>query len=262
MNAILLFLIINVVFILIIVTVISIIKSASIKRTKQAEKEIEDYMADLVQERKQNEIKKGNQESFLQLIITEQDEYNGFPSLIRAVTHHLDFERWGFRIIHSGKLLNHSGIVLQSEFCKVKIVTLRDRPYEEPEIHFSYGRLHAPNEDHLMTWEGEKYHCWHDVRQVLNFLDGLTPHEVFKNPKAPMFMYDFYEKNKFKGWLREEMSIKRQAAVWVNYGQNLFNLFDLSHSDLWQKYCVFYKQLYDLTVTWPDYSITPRYKIC
>lgn len=262
MNAILLFVIISVIFILAMVTVILIIKLTSSQRAKQAKKEIEDYMAGLVQERKQNEINSGMQESFLQLNITEQDEYNGFPALIRAVKNHLDFERWGFRIVHSGKLLNHSCIVLQSEFCKVRISTFRDRPYEEPEIHFSYGRLHAPNEDHFMTWEGEKHYCWHSVRQVLNFLDGLTPREAFKNPSAPIFMSDFYTKNKFRGWLREEMAVKRQIAVWENYGQSLFNLFDLRHPDLWEKYSIFYKELCDITVTWSDHSIPPRYKIC
>ncbi len=260
MNAILLFVIINVIFILVIVTVILIIKLISSQRAKQAEKEIGAYMASLVQE--QNEITQGAQESFLQLSITEQDEHNGFPALIRAVQHHLDLERWGFRIIHSGKLLNHSGIILQSEFCKIKTVTFRDRPYEEPEIHFSYGRLHAPNEDNLMMWKGEKHHCWHGIWQALNFLDGLTPYEAFKNPKAPMFIYDFNQKNKFKGWLREEMAIKREIAIWEHYGQNLFNLFDLRHPDLWQKYSAFYKELYDIRVNYPDHSITPSYKIC
>ena len=262
MDPIFLFVIISGAFALVMVTAISIIKLASSQRAKRAEKEIEDYMTGLVQEQKRNEINQGAQKSLLQLNITEQDEYNGFPALIRAVKRHLDLQRWGFRIIHSGKLLNYSGIILQSEYCKVKIWTSRDRPHEEPEIHFAYGRLHAPNEDYLMTWNGEKCHCWHGVSEVLNFLDGLTPQETFKNPRSPAFMYDFYQRNKLKGWLRAEMEVRRQAAVWEHYRQNLFNVFDLRHPDLWEKYSVFYKQLYDLRVTCPDHSITPWYKIC
>jgi hypothetical protein len=215
-------------------------------------------MTDSEHEQKRNEIYQGGRESLLRLNITEQDEYRGFPALIQAITRNLDFEKWGFKIIHAG----NSVIILQSEFCKVKIWTLRDRPYDEPEIYFAYGRLHAPNEEHLMIWNGEKCHCWHSIWDVLSFLDGLTPQETFKNPRAPIFMFDFYEKNKHRGWLPAEMQVRRQAAMWEHYGQKLFNLFDLGQPDLWQKYSVFYKELYDLRVTYPDHSITPRYKIC
>lgn len=262
MDAALQFVIISGAFLLVILTVIASIKLASSQRAKRAKKVIEDYLADLGQEQKQRDIQQDVRKSSLQLSISQQDEYNGFPSLIRAIRQHLDYQRWGFKIIHSGKLLNSSGIILQSEFCKVKIWTLRDRPYEEPEVYFSYGRLHAPNEDDLTIWNGEKCHCWHDVKGVLNFLDGLTPQEVAKNPRTPSFLYDFYDKNKFRGWSRTEMEVRRQAAVWEQYGQRLFRLFDLHHPEVWQKYSVFYKELYDIRTTYPDHSITPVYKIC
>lgn len=220
------------------------------------------YLADLKQEQERSEIQQGAQKSALQLSISQQDEHNGFPALVRAVRRHLDFERWGFRIVHSGKLLNYSAIILQSEFCKLKIWTVRDRPYEEPEVYFAYGRLHAPNEDYLATWNGEKCHCWHDLREVLNFLYGPTPQEISKNTRVPGFLYDFYDRNKFKGWSRAEMEVRRQAVAWKQYGQGLFELFDLRRSDLWQNYSVFQKEMYDLTVTYTDRSATPRYKIC
>jgi hypothetical protein len=257
-----LFVAISAAFTLIIVTVISIIRITSNLRAKWARREIDKYLVALGQEQKRNESNDGSQARVLQLHITEQDEYNGFPALIRAVTHHLDYESWGFRIVHSGKLLDHSGIILQSEYCKVKIWTLRDRPYEEPEVYFSYGRLHAPNEDYITSWNGGKCHCWHDIRDALSYLDGFTAQETFQNPRAPVFMYDFFQRNKFRGWSHPEMTVRSQAAVWEQYGQNLFNLFDLRHPELWQGYSVFYRQLYDLRVTHPDHSITPRYRIC
>jgi hypothetical protein len=262
MDAVFLFLIISGVFTLVMIAVISLINLVSTQRTKQANKVIEDYMTDLKKMQKRVESDQDVQKSSLQLNITERDEYNGFPALIRAVKYHLDFEKWGFEIIHSGKLLNHSGMILQSEYCKVKILTWRDRPYEEPGVYFSYGRLHALNEDYLTTWNGEKCYCWHGIQEVSNFLDGLTAQETIQNRRGSAFMYDFYEKNKFRGWSHPEMEVKKQAAAWEHYGQNLFNLFDLRHPELWQKYSTFYKELYDLRVTYPDHSITPDYKIC
>jgi hypothetical protein len=262
MDATLLFVMVSGAFVGVIVAVIAGIKFASGQRAKQAEKEIQDYLADLKQEHKRSELQQGTPKPSLQLSISQQDEHNGFPALIRAIRHHLEFERWGFRIIHSGKLLHYSAIILQSEFCKVKILTVRDRPHEEPEVYFAYGRLHAPNEDKLATWNGEKCHCWHDVREVLNFLDGLTPQEMIKYPQAPAFLDDFYAKNKFNGWSRAEMEVRRQAAVWEQYGQRLFDLFDLRRPDVWQNYSDFRKEIYNLTVTYTDRSVTPSYKIC
>ena len=58
------------------------------------------YLADLKQEPERSEIQQGAQKSALQLSISQRDEHNGFPALVRAVRRHLDFERWGFRIVH------------------------------------------------------------------------------------------------------------------------------------------------------------------
>ena len=179
--------------------------------------------------------------------------------------HHLDFKKWGFsyEIIHAKHAIDFSSrIIFQSELCKVQVQNFRDIRDSTAEIYFSYGRLHAPNEERLTTWNGEKCHCWHSMRNVLNFLDGCTPQVAFENLKAPTFIYDFYKSNKLKGWSPAEKAIRCQAAIWDNYGLNLFNLFDLRRPDLWQEYSVFYKQLYDLRTTYPDHSTPPMYKIC
>ena len=195
----------------------------------------------------------------------EIDESNRFPALVQAVMQYLDFKKWGFsyEILHAKPAIDFSSkIVFRSELCKVKIHIFRDTRDSDAEVYFSYGRLHAPNEAALTTWNGEKCHCWHSMRDALNFLDGCTPEEAVANWKLPTFMNDFYETNKQRGWSPIEMTVRRQDAVWDQYGLSLFSLFDLRHPDLWQEYSIFYKKLYDIRTTYPDHSITPMYKIC
>jgi hypothetical protein len=192
-------------------------------------------------------------------------EYNDFPALIQAVTHHLDFTRWGFKIVYEGVLLEspHAvpGIILQSEYCKVRIRTFRDRTYEEPEVYVCYGRLHALHEQHVMTWNGEKCYCWHEIDRVLEFLDGLSPQDAFnKRFTRPAFVLEFYEANKDKKWAHPEYMAKMHSAIWKHYGLRLFKVFDLRYPALWQEYTEFLSKYYGL---WSDFvADPPMYKIC
>ncbi len=47
-------------------------------------------------------------------------------------------------------------------------------------ISIYYGRLHAPNEETTMIWNGEECHCWHRFELALHFLDGRTPEYASK----------------------------------------------------------------------------------
>ena len=187
-----------------------------------------------------------------------------FPKYIKLLEDCFDFERWGFQLIFSGGVpQSNPSIVYESQKCRVRFMWEIPDYRDSLEItYILYGRLHASVFQEIMDWKGKKCHCWHDAKQALNFLDGLTPQEAFKNVSAPVFMSTFYEENKTKGWRQSEMQARRQAAVWKLYGHNLFNLFDLHYPDLWQKYSDFIKEFYSLGRTWPDNSRVPLYKIC
>lgn len=188
---------------------------------------------------------------------------NEFPWYIKTLESCFDFKRWGFQMIYSGFVPNtHPIIVYESKVCRVCFIW--EVPTDERDrsemTRILYGRLHAPVFQEVMDWKGEKCYCWHDVNQVLKFLDGLTPQEAHKNTKSPIFMSDFYQANKNRGWRQAEMQARRQAAVWEHYGQRLFDVFDLHRPDLWQQYTNFLKEYYSIGRTYVDPF--PLYKVC
>ncbi len=189
----------------------------------------------------------------MQVNITEQDKYNDFPALIEAVMSHLEFQKWGFEVVHSGKLFDSaSAIIFQSEFCKLRVWTFRDRPYEQSEIYYSYGRLHAPNEKHtikLDKWGGKEYHCWHDhlnLYLVLGFLDGLSAQKLARGkfPYFPDVLLKYNEEAARLG--HHERFARKQNTIWNHYGQRLFGFYDIRTPDLWNQYIDFVKEFRSL----------------
>ena len=176
------------------------------------------------------------------------DEYNDFPSLVQAIMDHLDFKKWGFeiQIFPSGSSFSTSTIIFQSESCKIKLWTFRDRPYESPEIYFAYARLHAPNDKHVTIWNGRECYCWHShlfLYIVLGFLDGLSPQEIAKKefPYYPEVISKF-NKEALGGWSQHERHARYHNTIWNHYGQRLFALFDIRMPKLWNQYVSFYEE--------------------
>jgi len=188
---------------------------------------------------------------------------NEFPAYIRMLESCFDFERWGLKQFFSGDVPQSSpSVVYESEQCRVRFMWEVPDMRDSSEItYILYGRLHAPIEQRFMVWNGEKCYCWHEIDRVLEFLDNLSPQEAFKRRFAlPPFMQEFYETNQDKGWRQSEFRARIHAATWNNYGQKLFDVFDLRKPEQWQKYTNFLIEYYRL---WSDFVADPAmYKIC
>ena len=106
-----------------------------------------------------------------------------------------------------------------------------------------YGRLHVPNDEEIIAWEGQKCYCWHgDMRKLLYFLDGLSPDAAANKSNQflwPELMHEFRTSNVGTGWTQQEYMAKMHAAIWDHYGQRLFDLFDLRQPSLWKQYSLF-----------------------
>lgn len=180
---------------------------------------------------------------------SERDKYNDFPLLVQTIMERLNFEKWGFtiQIFPSGTLSAYSSAIhFQSKSCKIRIWTFRDRPYEEPEIYFRYGRLHAPDGNQMMTWNGEECYCWHDhlfLYIVLGYLDGLSPKEVAKKgfPHYPEVISKFNQEAR-GGLSQHERFVRYHNMIWSHYGQRLFDIFDIRLPNLWKQYVDFYRE--------------------
>jgi uncharacterized lipoprotein len=99
-----------------------------------------------------------------------------------------------------------------------------------------------------MLWNGEECHCWHRIEYPLHFLDGRTSPDAAKlNYSHPI--KDQFHKDDFKSKFHRrqpEWLAQMHVKIWQNYGNRLFELFDLHRPELWQQYRQFLKEVYDI----------------
>jgi hypothetical protein len=113
-------------------------------------------------------------------------------------------------------------------------------------ISIYYGRLHAPDDKNVISWNGEEYYCWHDLNEPLLFLDRLSPREAAERsihgprPNA-MDIFDKSVLGKSLAHKQPEWLVRMHASIWEHYGQRLFELFDLRCPEIWREYTDFIK---------------------
>jgi len=170
------------------------------------------------------------------------------PAFIQILESCLDFDKWGFKRSFYGLAPELSPCVIyDSDSCRVKFCWAPGDMRDESYMHVWYGRLHASDDELFILWNGYPSHCWHAINKILNFLDGLSPQEaVEKRNKRPVVMEQFIQANKGDNWSEVEWTARLHAAVWEHYGNRLFDLLDLHHSELWDQYTSFTRNFYEL----------------
>jgi hypothetical protein len=188
-------------------------------------------------------------------------------ALRELIEEYLEIERWNFHLSFTKFIKPRNiKIIYDSEWCRVKFMFSRMHYPETDEISIEYGRLHAPNEEAFMMWNGEGCRCWHSVLDPLRFLDGLTPAEAYKQvmveKQLPPVVRSFRESKlgkKFKSEYSPKAAIALQANLWEHYGQRLFDLFDLRRPELWGEYRGFLKEYYSLLGLESNYGLPHEY---
>jgi len=190
-------------------------------------------------------------------------------ALIRLIEENLAVKGWNFRITFT-RFANPSDILIiyDSGWCRVSFMFSRQQKPRLDELSIDYGRLHAPNEEPFMMWEGQQCHCWHNIHYLLRFLDGFSPADAVEHEKAhgPLSRVaeNFWQSNQGKK-LREEYppkyAIVLHSLLWEHYGQRLFELLDLRRPDLWEQYRHFNKEYHRLMGTKTIYGPPPE-NIC
>jgi len=182
---------------------------------------------------------------------------------------YLDLKKWGFQ--ESMRLEKLDGtsvpsVIYNSDICKVKISFNEWNPPHQSKdytVDVYYGRLNAPNDKNVFTNNNEKCYCWHGVIKALHFLDSRTPEYTVKN----LFSHDLvreYSKSLSSETLPyklPEWEIRKHAYVWEQYAPRLFELFDSRRTDLWEKYRLFLKGLYDIKGRNPN-IVPPMDSVC
>jgi hypothetical protein len=162
----------------------------------------------------------------------------------------LPLAKWEFnetyRSVKDGRL------IYNSQLCRVKFVWAGWDEHVGNSINVFYGRLHALNDRQTMVWNQEDCYCWHGLtsREVLNFLDGLSPQETVSQKSFPQIITQIRKSDLWQSLVGErrqpELTIRMNATIWDHYGVRLFELFDLRRIDLWEKYRLFLKGVYDI----------------
>jgi len=155
-------------------------------------------------------------------------------------------EKWGMTVV-----------IYDSDYCRVKF--LFDSEKSSFPLSIYYGRLHAPNDEWLIKWNGEDCYCWHsDFEIALKFLDGIAPRDAAENYLLrPEGLKDFNYASGHDNNTQPEQMLIAHAKCWDYYGNRMFGLFDLrSPSELWERYVKFLKE-YD-SLTW-THELQDRY---
>jgi hypothetical protein len=182
--------------------------------------------------------------------MSANDERNvdSIQEMTRIAQNSLDLDSWGFK--ESFRASKPGKLIYDSEWCRLSLIWGGWDPLGGNSISIYYGRLHAPNEEATMVWNGEECYCWHRFEQALHFLDGQTPEYASKT----MYTHNLIEQYKrselgqsFTGKRRQpEWLARKHATIWQHYGKHLFELFDLRRPDLWERYRQFLKEVYDI----------------
>jgi len=172
-----------------------------------------------------------------------------YKHLVQVLENVFDFQRWNFQETFARIETESSPYVIYgSEWCRVWFGLRGGDMHQAPEMSVYYGRLHAPDDGGFFIWNGEKCTAWHDVYEALYFLDGLSPKEAADKREVkyelPHVVEQFRQSELGKkllpgGYQTIEGVARLHATIWEQYGQRLFELFDLRRPDLWNQYTQF-----------------------
>lgn len=176
----------------------------------------------------------------------DERNVNPITEMTRIADEFLSLSRRGFKISYHAE--NLKKLIYDSERCRISLIWGGWDQAGGNSMHIRYGRLHAPNEKITMLWQGRECRCWHRIEHALHFLDGRAPAEVARLRYSHPTLDPFYEDDVRKQFSRRqpEWLAQMQVTIWQQYGQRLFNLFDLRQSELWQLYRQFLKEVYDV----------------
>ena len=193
-----------------------------------------------------------------------KDDERDIDPIEEIVTIAQSFMNLASRGFHeSYRSIKPAKIIYDSEWCRLNIIWGGWDYLGGNSIQIRYGRLNASNEKSTIMWNGEECRCWHRVEYALHFLDGRTPVETAQLNYSHVITKPFYEEEFRKKYDRRqpEWLAKIHTMIWQQYGQQLFELFDLRQPNIWQKYRQFLKEVYDIAGRLPEIN-PPMDKVC
>jgi hypothetical protein len=184
----------------------------------------------------------------------DERKVDPIQEMTRIAQNSLGLAPWGF--IENFRASKPGKLIYNSEWCRLSLIWGGWDYSNGNSMHIRYGRLHAPNEQPTMIWNGEECNCWHRFELALHFLDAQTPqaaaktiytHSVIEQYKRSKLGQSLTGKRRQPEWLAQ-----MHAMIWRHYGTRFFEIFDLRRPDLWEQYQQFLKEVYDIEGRIPE----------
>lgn len=174
-----------------------------------------------------------------------------FPEVIRTLEQYLNFKRWGFQMTFYGVSTKFPpSVIYDSEWCRARfLMPIPDWRESESTIHIRYGRLHALNDEELISYDGEECYCWHDIGLALEFLEGVAPQQAANKNFASQSVIKGFMDSIGPNLRQLEWLTRTHSKIWDHYDQRFFELFDLRTPTLWKQYVEFVKEFRAIKAT-------------
>ncbi len=191
-------------------------------------------------------------------------------NLIEFISQHLDYTTYGFHTSYHDLERHNPYVALDSEWCRVSFTLDMNRPYEQDMLKVRYGRVHAPNEQFVMEWEGKSCWCWHKYIHAVFFIAGITPEEtvdMMSRRDYPNVVQEFFDSklaSQYHKEYRPKYDLHLHKTIWEHYGQRFFEVFDVRQFDIWEQFKFFVKEIFRIKgrTSLPIVDLPPSYEIC
>ncbi len=159
--------------------------------------------------------------------------------IIDLVEKNLSPEKWGFSKNIRFPSDNQKGTVIyDSQFCRIKFVLESSDYFPQHDTKVFYGRLHAPENEDSILWNGESCRCWHKniLGLTLPFIEGISPQQLAENlsetwkPLVEKLNVNYPSSDDV------EYPLRLHSKIWEHYKEKLFSIFDLRNPELWEEY--------------------------
>jgi hypothetical protein len=176
----------------------------------------------------------------------DEKKVDPIKEILKLIKNSSNLDNWGFK--ESYQSVKSNVLIYDSEWCRMSFSWGGWDNLGGNSISVHYGRLHAPNEDAKMVWNGEECYAWHEFEYPLHFLDARSPAEASELDLSHPLTNKYYSDDFSKKFHRRqpEWLMQMHMEVWDNYGERLFELFDLRQPQLWEQYGKFLKEFYDI----------------
>jgi hypothetical protein len=165
---------------------------------------------------------------------------------------YFNFKNWGFQLTYKKEIYpNGPFLIYENKFCRVKFTYNIERYQWHDELMGYFGRQHASNDSEKIIWKGKECRCWFgEWDKLVQFIEGETAVHAFETKlKVCLYYNQFFEISGLEELKKKnffEFNLQKEKFIWEKYGPEIFKIFDVNNSELWNRFYQFnweYEQL-------------------